>query len=411
MQQSRHLIVRLQIVSNKPAGGVLYNVNMKNFVPPRPAITCRALGLLVMLVWSSLVFGDEIQYAAGFTPEKSEITLGEPIYLAFNLTNTGSKSILMSVNGIQWGVHGAYRIEVFDARGAKVPDEYGNGMFAFSTVAGMTEIKPGSVYVDRLYLPTFIKFKQPGEYTVVASRWLDFGQLPGTNRLMRSGSLQSGDGLNWVDDYLPSTPEGSFITGSLNKFLSNGLTSHITNRFKLTVLPADKERLLKRAQEMLAKLDGIGARDVVAKTNSLRALNKMDWETEKSAWLVGKDNVDLAWAVRVLSDIGDQRIIPELKEHLNDNSMKVRFACVKVLCALGEPLRAEWIVPIIKSRQWSLDDDPERFVEDHGGSDAASILNMCLDTDPSLDGAYPGVWNTRLTNTMKEIGIRDAHAR
>jgi hypothetical protein len=284
-------------------------------------------------------------------------------------------------------------------------------MFAFSTVAGMTEIKPGSVYVDRLYLPTFIKFKQPGEYTVVASRWLDFGQLPGTNRLMRSGSLQSGDGLNWVDDYLPSTPEGSFITGSLNKFLSNGLTSHITNRFKLTVLPADKERLLKRAQEMLAKLDGIGARDVVAKTNSLRALNKMDWETEKSAWLVGKDNVDLAWAVRVLSDIGDQRIIPELKEHLNDNSMKVRFACVKVLCALGEPLRAEWIVPIIKSRQWSLDDDPERFVEDHGGSDAASILNMCLDTDPSLDGAYPGVWNTRLTNTMKEIGIRDAHAR
>jgi hypothetical protein len=115
--------------------------------------------------------------------------------------------------------------------------------------------------------------------------------------------------------------------------------------------------------------------------------------------------------VRVLSDIGDRRIIPDLKQHLNDNSMKVRFACVKVLCALGEPLRAEWIVPIIKSRQWSLDDDPEQFVVDHGGPDAASILNICMDTNPSLDGAYPGVWNTRLTNIMKEIGIRDAHPR
>ena len=404
----------LQIVSNKPAGGVLYNVNMKNFVPPllqQPAIPCRAFGLLVVLVWSSLAFGGEVEYAAGFTPEKSEITLGEPIYLAFNLTNTGSNTILMSVESWTWELWGAFRIQAFDASGAKVPDEYGDGRVIGSGAVGMTQIKPGGVYVDRLYLPKFIKFKQPGKYTVVASRWLGFGQLPGTNRLLRSGSFSSHDGLNWVDDYLPSTPEGSFITGSLNKFFSNGLTSHITNRFELTVLPADKERLLKRAQDMLAKLDGIGARDVVAKTNGPRALNKMDWDTEMSAWLVGKDNVDLHEAVQVLSDIGDRRIIPELKQHLNDNSMKVRFACVKVLCALGEPLRAEWIVPIIKSRQWSLADDPEHFVAEHGGADAAHILNMCMDTDPSFDGDYPGVWNTRLTNTMKEIGVRDAHAR
>ena len=353
--------------------------------------------LLFALVWGGVANGDEIQYAAGFTPEKSEITLGEPIYLAFNLTNTGSKTIMMSIRGNQWDLPGAFRIEVFDASGTKVPDEYGNGMFEFSTVGGMTEIKPGSVYVDRLYLPKFIKFKQPGEYTVVASRRLDFVNLSGSNELRHSGSMSSGDGLNWVDDFLPVTPDGSWISD----FASSDSTSHITNRFNLTVLPADKERLLKRSQEMLAKLDGIGVRDVVAKTNGPRALNKMDWETEKSAWLVGQDNVDLAWAVLVLSDIGDQRIIPDLKQHLNDNSMKVRFACVKVLCALGEPLRAEWIVPIIKSRQWSLDDDPEQFVAQHGGPDAARILNMCMDKDPSFDGSYPGAWNTRLTNTIK----------
>ncbi len=156
---------------------------------------------------------------------------------------------------------------------------------------------------------------------------------------------------------------------------------------------------------MLAKLDGIGDRDPVAKTNGSRALDKIDRETEESAWLTGKDNVDLALTVRVLSDIGDQRIVPELKRHLNDKSMKVRFACVKVLCALGEPLHAEWIVPIIKSRQWSLRDDPEEFVAIHGGSDATNILNMCFDPDPALDGAYPGVWNMRLTNVIKNISL------
>ena len=366
------------------------------------------LGILLFVsAWGSASYGDEIQYATGFTPEKSVITLGEPIYLTFNLTNTGSNRIMMSVDGIQWDEHGAFHIQAFDDNGLLVTNSRDNRIFAFSTIGGMTAIEPGGVYVDRLYLPTFIKFKQPGEYTVVVSRRLDFVKLTGTPNLIRSGSLSSRDKLNLVDDFLPITPEGSWIIN----FASTHSTSHITNRFNLTVLPTDKERLLKRAQEMLAKLDGIGARDVVAKTNGPRALNKMDWETAKSAWLVGQDNVDLAWAVRVLSDIGDQRIIPDLKQHLNDNSMKVRFACAKVLCALGESLRAEWIVPIIKSRQWSLDDDPEIFVAEHGGADAANILNMCLDTDPSLDGDYPGVWNTRLTNVMKNTGIRDAHPR
>ena len=363
--------------------------------------------LLVALVWGSIADGDEIQYAAGFTPEKSEITLGEPVYLAFNLTNTGSNTILMSVSSCQWEVFGSFRIEVFDASGAKVPDEYGNGMFAISSVVGMTEIKPGSVYVDRLYLPKFIKFKQPGEYTVVASRRLGLCQSPGMNKLLRSGSFSSGDGLNWVDHYLPGTPEGSFNIGSMSEFLSTSSTSHITNRFNLTVLPADKERLLKRAQEMLAKLDGIGTRDVVAKTNGPRALNlPMDWDTEMSAWLIGADNVDLHWAVKVLSDIGDRRIIPDLKKHLNDNSMKVRFACVKVLCALGEPLRAEWIVPIIKSRQWSLEYDPEQFVVDQDGADAASILIECMDLSDPSDGS---IWNMRLTNMLKGIGFPELH--
>lgn len=86
--------------------------------------------------------------------------------------------------------------------------------------------------------------------------------------------------------------------------------------------------------------------------------------------------------------------------------MKGRFACVKVLCGLGEPLRAKWIVPIIKSRQWGYDDDPEEFVADHGGADAASILIECMDlSDPSVGS----LWNYRLTNILKSSGFPELH--
>jgi hypothetical protein len=363
--------------------------------------------LMFALALGGMASADDVQYAAGFLPEKSEFTLSEPIYLTFSLTNAGSNSVGMQVAGNQWGVTGPYRIEVFEAGGAKVPDEYGEGRFVVSTVIGMTEVKAGSFYVDRLYLPTFIKFTQPGEYTVVARRQLSLNNLDGPNELRRSGSLHSGDGLNWVDEYTTGTANG----GSIRNFASPRSSIGITNRFKLTVLPADKERLLKRAQEMLDKLDGIGARDVVAKTDGLRVFNKMDWETEKSAWYVGADNVDLAWAVRVLSDIGDRRIIPDLERHLKDTSMKVRFACVKVLCALGEPLRAEWIVPIIKSRQWGLSDDPEHFVVKYGGTNAESILIQCMDADPAFDGAFPGVWNNRIGNLINSIGTQGSYRR
>ena len=105
--------------------------------------------------------------------------------------------------------------------------------------------------------------------------------------------------------------------------------------------------------------------------------------------------------MKKLSGIGDRRVIPELNQLLEHPNMRIRFAAVKVLCALGEPLRAEWIVPVIKSERWTLDDDPETSVKDHGGANAASILIQCLDmTNPSATN----VWNVRLVNFIRSIG-------
>ena len=75
-------------------------------------------------------------YAAGFAPEKSEIVMGEPIYLDFNLTNTSGKRIFLSVAGNQWGLGAAFRIQALDANGESVPDLLGNRTFSFSTVVG-----------------------------------------------------------------------------------------------------------------------------------------------------------------------------------------------------------------------------------------------------------------------------------
>ncbi len=56
----------------------------------------RAAVVPITLACCSVAFGDDVKFAAGFVPEKSEFTLGDSIYLDFNLTNTGSKAIMLS---------------------------------------------------------------------------------------------------------------------------------------------------------------------------------------------------------------------------------------------------------------------------------------------------------------------------
>jgi hypothetical protein len=362
-------------------------------------LRCAVVALAV-LGGRHLAFGGDSLYAAGFAPEKSEIVMGEPIYLDFNLTNTSGKRIFLSVAGIQWDLPGPFRIQAFDADGEQVPDLYGDGRFIVSTVVGDTIIEPGQVYVDRLYLPVFIKLTKPGDYTIVASRRIRVSDASLPDNLQNGGALNSRDKVNWVNTIRPIQMSPS--EDNQKAISEHYQSSSITNRFKLTVLPADPERLLKCARELITEFDGIGARDPVAKPGGPRALDpEMDLNTEGATWFVGADNVALYRAVQELSDIGDKRIIPDLEKHLSDPSMKVRFACVKVLCALGEPLRAEWIVPIIKSKQWGGGDRPEQFVENHGGADAVSILIECLDmSDPSVGS----LWNYRFINLIKRIG-------
>jgi beta-lactamase regulating signal transducer with metallopeptidase domain len=332
-------------------------------------------------------------YAAGFKPEKSEITVGEPIYLEFDLTNMASRTILLAVGGAQWGLAGPYRIEAFDAKGDRIPDMYGDGNHAYSQVTGATAIESGRVFRDRIYLPKFIKLENPGEITIVASRKISlYGAVPDFAAYNSQGSI-GGDvqRVNVISDF----PGDRGYT--LWQY-------EITSQFELMVQPADPERLLKRALELVAGFDKIGAEDLAGNTNTRTVLggNVEARSKAPSGWWFDTTNEEVRWIVKEISDIGDRRIIPELEKHLADPSLKIRYACVRALCALGEPLRPEWIVPLIQSRRWALMDDPETFAQEHGGTNAASLLIECMElSNPSATN----IWNFRLYNTIQALHI------
>ena len=70
--------------------------------------------------------------------------------------------------------------------------------------------------------------------------------------------------MGWIGLTPIDIPDEDRGFGSAHNFFDTFQTHaafrQITNQFKLTVLPADQDLLLKHAQELLAKLDGIGAR-------------------------------------------------------------------------------------------------------------------------------------------------------
>jgi hypothetical protein len=182
---------------------------------------------------------NDIQYAAGFVPEKSEIALGEPLSVAFKLTNTSDRTIYLEVGRTDPGMGNPFRFRATDAQGNSVPDPSlvpnqlgktpiglgGDYLNPFSAIWGLnaaTPIDPGRIYSERVILSAGGIFKQPGEYSIIASREIHLYK----DRIVRPGSQRD----------FSATGYETFPPDVLS---TNGAVSQrLTNVFKLKILSA-----------------------------------------------------------------------------------------------------------------------------------------------------------------------------
>jgi len=195
------------------------------------------------------VAANNIPYSAGFVPEKSEIALGEPLSVTFNLTNTSDRTIYLEVGRTDprpphGGGPNPFRFWATDAKGDIIPDPSlertdsnwmdtpiglgGEYLNPFSQIWGInagTPIDPGSVYTERVLLRGGGIFKQPGEYTytVNASREIHLYK-----DLISGASHQT--------NAMSATGFALFYPDVLST--NDSVSERFTDSFKLKVLPA-----------------------------------------------------------------------------------------------------------------------------------------------------------------------------
>lgn len=120
----------------------------------------------------------DFKVEAGFKTDKSEVFLGEPLYIMFYVKNVGNKPIhLKTMGDYRGGRPGRYTITAVDEDGNPVFDPF-IGSHRGGRV-GSPQIDPGQSYSEQLLLSVWCKFEEPGNYTVTCKRTLNLRMQEG----------------------------------------------------------------------------------------------------------------------------------------------------------------------------------------------------------------------------------------
>jgi hypothetical protein len=129
---------------------------------------------------------DDFKVKGGFSLMilKDEYFVGEPIYVIFEVTNTGEIPFSFASGGDyrSSGRHDRFSFTAVDENGEAVPDPIArfriNGAIPGGGIGGEALAKPGKTYSERLLVNQWCAFTQPGRYTITCKRMLNLSADP-----------------------------------------------------------------------------------------------------------------------------------------------------------------------------------------------------------------------------------------
>ena len=388
---------------------------------------------------------DGFELEAGFTPDKAECILGEPIFITFSAKNLADKTYGFHVGGDNRGSvrHNRFRITAVDSNGKPVKDPHSyvhHGGFGRDVV-----LKPGESYTERLYLGFWCAFEKPGVYDVNCERTLtaDGGDakypavavvttfkltiqpfdkekmgraVAELGKKLREGDQQAVYeatlGLSEIDDeaVIPhlavSLAKGDFrnrapAVKGLSRFSTDAAADALIVALrdpdyvvgqaagealrKNNMTDRAVDALLKDLRSPLSSERALAAR-ALGYTGSRRAFDPLVRAMEDARAEVGEA------AAEALGELGHKEALEPLKKRVEGPVMGVRVGASKGLMALGEALQVEWLTPVIKNTT-SVNDqnfhESIRLIRLYGKERAAAALISCLNfDDPSLRNSY-----------------------
>jgi hypothetical protein len=357
---------------------------------------------------------DEIQFEAGFVPERNEILLGEPLYLTFYVTNTGPQTFHLETGGDSRGVRpDRFQFWAIDSAGQPAVDPNANPSHHGGMQGPPPAVAPGKGYTEKVYLPLWVKFERAGEYIVRGRRVI---QLLQEQTFSTKYALVQPAVADFKLTVLSRNAErlGQRIA-QLGDALEGGEALAIRAARQLADIDDDRVvphliRVIERANHDGVRLAvaGLGKHTGPEAAQALAvALRNPRDNSIRSAAAQALGNFKLAVAVdalvaalndeneyvrsaaaSALGKVGAPRAVEALKSHLSDGSMAARLACVEALLALGTPLQGEWVTPIIKS-QHHVFQNAIWLIRRNAGPDAPALLIDCLDmANPSAKNYY-----------------------
>ncbi len=370
---------------------------------------------------------------AGFIPDASRVIVGEPLFLTFVLSNRAGQPFQFS----------HVRNEIFtvtatNAYGKAVESRYdlweANGFVSQETVL------PGKTYTARIFLNERCVFEQPGDYTVTCRcDFRDYLQhytflgwpittifklavLPADSKRITqiiatwghvvetNGALdEAATALAEINDPRTVPPLAELLTKAPGNYTAVNALARFTNDAAADALIV----VLKQGEDYVAGLAGAALRkshqnDRIARA-LLPALTNSDANVRiQTARAVSWTGSELAFAplcallqdavkpvryaaAQAVGRLGDARSFGVLTNCLGNPDYALRIAAVNGLRALGQPVRAEWVKPMILSGGENIPTFYEAIdlLRIFGGDEAAPGLASCVHfDDPSVRHDY-----------------------
>lgn len=119
-------------------------------------------------------------------PEPSEVMMGEPSCVLFNVANRSDRDLRIMVGGDyrnRLGRPDSFKVEVVGSDGKKVPQP--DAGFDKGGITSAENLPAKGDYVFRLFLPHWATFKKPGRYTMTIRRKLELVPNDGTDAFSR----------------------------------------------------------------------------------------------------------------------------------------------------------------------------------------------------------------------------------
>lgn len=398
------------------------------------------LGFLLSIAAASLAEGatflqdytnstDGISLTAGFMPDATRIMVGEPLFLTFVVSNRADRPFQFS----------HVRNEIFTvtathATGLPVKSRYfgldGNGFMTLETVP------PGKAYTCRIFLNERCVFDQPGDYTVTCR--CDFGLfsnrtnppvkpvvtvfplkvLPAdpqhvadiiglwAHLIETNGALQEAAlALAEINDPRTIPPLAALVAKNSGNYVAVNALARFTNDAAADALTV----VLRQGEDYVAGVAGTALRKSHQNDRAARALLSALTNAEPNLRIEGARAVswtgsELAFAplcsllqdashsvryaaAEAIGRLGHADSLGVLTHCLSNSDFALRIAAVKGLRALGQPLQAQWLKPIILSGGENVRTYYEAIdlLRLYGGDQAAPGLASCVNfDDPSV---------------------------